>query len=78
MSDEYDEPPRRGTSPLYLAGSIVGTILVLSAFKAVFEIDIVGSLVDLINFIPDRIEYDKNVLEEFVEYLTSLFDKRFE
>ena len=78
MSDEYDEPPRRGTSPLYLAGSIIGTILVLSAFKAVFEIDIVGSLVDLINFVPDRIEYDKDVIEESIEYFTDLFNKRFE
>ena len=42
MSDDYDEPSRRGMSALYLAGTVVGTILVLAAFKATFDIDIIG------------------------------------
>ena len=74
---EYDEPSRRGTSALYIAGTILGTILVLSAFKVAFNIDIVEGLVDVITFIPDRIEADKNVVGEFVEYLSGLLDRRY-
>ena len=77
MSDEYDEPSRRGTFALYLAGAVIGTILVLSAFKAAFDIDVVGGLVDLTNLVPERIERDKNVIEETVEYISDLLDRRF-
>ena len=51
---EYDELSRRGTSALYIAGTILGTILVLAAFKVAFNIDIVEGLVDVITFILDR------------------------
>ena len=76
MSDDYDEPSRRGMSALYLAGTVVGTILVLAAFKATFDIDIIGSMVDMVNLLPVRIETEKNILEGFVEYLTGLFNQR--
>ena len=76
MSDDYDEPSRRGMSALYLAGTVVGTILVLAAFKATFDIDIIGGLVDTVTLVPNRIEAEKNILEEFIEYLTGLFNQR--
>ena len=76
MSDDYDEPSRRGMSALYLAGTVVGTILVLAAFKATFDIDIIGSLVDTVTLVPTRIEAEKNILEGFIEYLTGLFSER--
>ena len=77
MSDEYDEPARRGIAPLYIAGTIVATILALSAMKATFGIDVIGGLVDTIGFIPDRLAHDKNILDEFITYLSGLFDNRF-
>ena len=76
MSDDYEEPSRRGMSALYLAGTVVGTILVLAAFKATFGIDIIGSLVDTVTLVPTRIEAEKNILEGFIEYLTGLFSER--
>ena len=76
MSDDYEEPSRRGMSALYLAGTVVGTILVLAAFKATFDIDIIGGLVDTVTLVPDRIETEKNILEGFIEYLTGLFSER--
>ena len=63
-------------SALYLAGTVVGTILVLAAFKATFDIDVIGGLVDTVTLVPDRIEAEKNILEEFIEYLTGLFSER--
>ena len=76
MSDDYDEPSRSGMSALYLAGTVVGTILVLAALKATFYIDIIGSLVDTVTLVPTRIESEKNILEGFIEYLTGLFSER--
>ena len=76
MSDDYEEPSRRGMSALYLAGTVVGTILVLAAFKATFDIDIIGSLVDTVTLLPVRIEAEKNIMEEFIEYLTGLFSEK--
>ena len=53
-----------------------GTILVLAAFKATFDIDIIGSMVDTVTLLPVRIESEKNILEEFIEYLTGLFSEK--
>ena len=50
-------------SALYLAGTVVGTILVLAAFKATFDIVITRGLVDTVPLIPDRIETEKNILD---------------
>ena len=74
MSDEYDEPTKRGTSPLYMAGSIIYTILALSALRSMFGIDLVGGLIGTINFIPDRVSEDRNVIGESFDYLTGIFN----
>ena len=63
-------------SALYLAGTVVGTILILAAFKATFDIDVIGGLVDTVTLVPNRIESEKNILEGFIEYLTGLFNQK--
>ena len=63
-------------SALYLAGTVVGTILILAAFKATFDIDVIGGLVDTVTLVPTRIEVEKNIMEGFIEYLTGLFNQK--
>ena len=78
MSDEYDEPTKRRISPLYIAGSIIGTILVLSVLRSMFGIDLVGNLIDMINFIPDRVSEDRSVIEGSFDYISGLFNDRYD
>ena len=77
MSDEYDEPAKRRTFPLYMAGSIIGTMPVLSAMRSMFGMDLVGGIIDTITFIPDRISEDRNVIGESFDYLTGLARRGF-
>ena len=77
MSDEYDEPTKRSIVPLYISGSIIGTMLVLSALRSMFGIDLVGGLIDTINFIPDRVSEDRSVIEGSFDYISGLFNDRY-
>lgn len=70
MSD-YTEPRRHTTSPFYVALTIIGTILVLSALKFAFGLDIVGGLVEFLTSFSDgfttRTDYWKDLTSAFLD-----------
>ena len=52
-------------------------MLVLSALRSMFGIDLVGGLIDTINFIPDRVSEDRSVIEGSFDYISGLFNDRY-
>lgn len=65
--EEYDETRKRGSVPLYIAGTIITTILLLAAFKSAFGIDVIGTILDSLNIIPTAIDNGKDVVLDLVE-----------
>ena len=65
--DEYDETRKRGSVPLYIAGTIITTILLLAAFKSTFGIDVVGSILEALDVIPRTMDNGKDVIRDIIK-----------
>lgn len=67
--EEYDETRKRGSVPLYIAGTIITTILLLAAFKSAFGIDVIGSILGALDVIPRTMDNGKDVIRDVMELI---------